>query len=148
MGKKVRILVVDDSAVNLATVEQKLRDKYDVITVNSGERALRYLKAERPDLILLDIQMAPKDGIQTLREMRTLENGADIPVIMLTSKSDKKTIIESTKQGIYDYILKPFDMQDLHNRIQNVLRAVAEHKEGIVYKEKPPKSGYKYDDRN
>ena len=82
---RMRILAVDDSVINLASVEQKLKDRYEVVTVNSGERALRYLKNEKPDLILLDIRMADMDGIQTLKEIRALENGADVPVIMLTS---------------------------------------------------------------
>ncbi|MBO5460062.1 MAG: response regulator [Lachnospira sp.] len=121
MERKMRILVVDDSAVSLATVEQKLKDLYEVITVNSGVRALRYLKNERPDLILLDIKMEGKDGIETLKELREMKNGADIPVIMLTSKNDKGSLIETAKLGIYDYLLKPFDTQDLHKRIRRAL---------------------------
>lgn len=119
--EKKRILAVDDSAVSLATVEQKLKDMYEVITVNSGARALRYLKMKKPDLILLDIKMADKDGIETLKEIRTLKNGADIPVIMLTSKNDKGSILASSKYGIYGYVLKPFDTLDLLDRIQNAL---------------------------
>lgn len=121
MEEKLRILVVDDSAVSLAIVEQKLKDMYEVITVNSGTRALRYLKNEKPDLILLDIKMEGKDGIQTLKELRTMENGAKVPVIMLTSKNDKGSLIETAKLGIYDYLLKPFDTQDLHSRIRRAL---------------------------
>lgn len=121
MERKMRILVVDDSAVSLATVEQKLKDIYEVITVNSGVRALRYLKNERPDLILLDIKMEGKDGIETLKELREMRNGTDIPVIMLTSKNDKGSLIETAKLGIYDYLLKPFDTQDLHKRIKRAL---------------------------
>lgn len=121
MERKMRILVVDDSAVSLATVEQKLKDLYEVITVNSGVRALRYLKNQRPDLILLDIKMEGKDGIETLKELREMKNGADIPVIMLTSKNDKGSLIETAKLGIYDYLLKPFDTQDLHKRIRRAL---------------------------
>lgn len=121
MEKRVRILVVDDSAVSLAIVEQKLKDMYEVITVNSGVRALRYLKNEKPDLILLDIKMEGKDGIETLKELRAMENGAKIPVIMLTSKNDKGSLIETAKLGIYDYLLKPFDTEDLHYRIRRAL---------------------------
>lgn len=121
MEKRVRILVVDDSAVSLAIVEQKLKDMYEVITVNSGVRALRYLKNEKPDLILLDIKMEGKDGIETLKELRAMENGAKIPVIMLTSKNDKGSLIETAKLGIYDYLLKPFDTENLHYRIRRAL---------------------------
>lgn len=93
MENKMRILAVDDNIINLATIEQELKNKYDVITVNSGVRAIRFLNKEKPDLILLDVQMALMDGIETLKEIRTLENGATIPVIMLTSKKDRETVI-------------------------------------------------------
>lgn len=124
MESRMRILAVDDNIINLATIEQELKTKYDVITVNSGARAIRFLNKDKPDLILLDIQMALMDGIETLREIRTMENGATIPVIMLTSKKDKDTVIEGTKLGIMDYVVKPFDSQDLHNRIERALKKV------------------------
>lgn len=121
MGMKPRILLVDDSAINLAYTEQKLKDHFEIVAVNSGSRALRYLKGERPDLILLDIRMAEMDGIETLREIRALENGAEIPVIMLTSKNDRASIVESQKLGIYDYVLKPFEAEELCARIRHAL---------------------------
>lgn len=124
MDNKMRVLAVDDNIINLATIEQELKNKYDVITVNSGARAIRFLNKEKPDLILLDVQMALMDGIETLKEIRTMENGAAIPVIMLTSKKDKETVIEGTKLGILDYILKPFDTQDLQARIDRALKKV------------------------
>lgn len=124
MENRMRILAVDDNIINLATIEQELKTKYEVITVNSGARAIRFLNKEKPDLILLDVQMALMDGIETLREIRDLENGATIPVIMLTSKKDKDTVIEGTKLGIMDYVVKPFDSQDLHNRIERALKRV------------------------
>ncbi|MCM1256982.1 MAG: response regulator [Roseburia sp.] len=122
---RMNILVVDDSVINLANVEQKLKDRYEIITVNSGDRALRYLKSEKPDLILLDIKMAEMDGIQTLKEIRKLGNGADVPVIMLTSQGDKGSIVETQKLGICDYVLKPFDPQELRSRIEKALRSKA-----------------------
>ena len=124
MEGKMRILAVDDNIINLATIEQELKDKYEIVTMNSGVRAIRYLNKEKADLILLDIQMALMDGIETLKEIRTRENGAAVPVIMLTSKKDKETIIELTKLGILDYVLKPFDAKDLHERIDRALKRV------------------------
>lgn len=122
--EKMKILAVDDNIINLATIEQELKDKYEVITVNSGARAIRYLNKDKPDLVLLDVQMALMDGIETLKEMRTMENGATIPVIMLTSKKDKETVIEGSKLGILDYVVKPFDTQDLQSRIDKALKKV------------------------
>ena len=119
---KMSILVVDDSIINLSAVEQKLKDRYDVATANSGDKALRYLKNEKPDLILLDIKMDNMDGIETLKQIREMENGTDIPVIMLTARGDKRSIVETQRLGICDYVLKPFDPQELRLRIEKALR--------------------------
>ena len=115
-----RILAVDDAAIILSHISQTLQNDYEVITANSGGRALRYLEQEKPDLILLDIQMSPKDGIETLREIRAMKDRADIPVIMLTGMEDKTFVVESAKLGVCGYILKPFDSDDLLKRIQRV----------------------------
>ena len=120
--EKLRILAVDDNSISLAAIEQELKKEYEVIPVNSGSRALQYLRREKPDLILLDIQMAQKDGIETLREIREMEKCKDIPVIMLTSKQDKSAVVETSKLGIYDYIVTPFQGENLHKRIDRVLK--------------------------
>lgn len=93
-----------------------------MIPVNSGDRAIRYLMSEKPDLVLLDVQMADKDGIETLRELRTMKNGEDLPVIMLTSQNDKDTVLQSSKLGIDDYVLKPFDSNKLLARVDQTLK--------------------------
>lgn len=115
------ILAVDDSATVLLRIQDILGKYYDVVTVNSGIRALRYLQKEKPDLILLDIRMTPKSGYDTLRVLRTMEDRADVPVIMLTAMEDKESVMEGINLGIQDYILKPFDSGDLLTRIHRVL---------------------------
>ena len=117
---KKRVLAVDDTAVVLARISDTLRNDYDVITVNSGARALKYLELEKPDLILLDIQMAQMDGIETLRKIRSKKDQEDIPVIMLTGVEDKDFVLASAKLGIRDYILKPFSSEELLRRIHGV----------------------------
>ncbi len=123
---KKRILAVDDAAIILQRITDALGKYYMVITVNSGLRALRFLEKEKPDLILLDIRMTPKDGFETLREIRAMEDRADIPVIMLTGLEDKRSVMEGIKLGICDYILKPFTPEDLRERIQRALETNAE----------------------
>lgn len=120
INKKKCILAVDDTAIVLTRILNTLRDDYEVVTANSGVRALKYLKQEKPDLILLDIQMEQKDGIATLREIRTMKDRSDIPVIMLTGVEDRDIVLESAKLGICDYILKPFSSDDLVQRIRRV----------------------------
>lgn len=114
---KKRILAVDDNAVILTRISSILQNDYEVITVNSGIRALRYLLEDKPDLILLDIRMAPKDGIETLREIRNMKSRKDIPVIMLTGVESKGIVLESARLGICDYLLKPFSSEELLRRI-------------------------------
>lgn len=124
--RKKCILAIDDMAVFLQRIRDTLEEYYDVVTINSGARALRYLENEKPDLILLDIRMAPKDGFQTLREIRSMENGTDIPVIMLTGMEDKESVVEGFEMGICDYILKPFSPKNLLERIHRVLNQKAQ----------------------
>lgn len=121
MSKK-KILVIDDNTVNLATIEQALKGKYEVVPMISGRRAIKYLYCERVDLILLDVQMPIMNGVETLLEIRKMENGTTVPVIFLTAMKDKDTVIAGSKLGILDYITKPFDDVDLMNRIDAVFK--------------------------
>lgn len=120
---KPRILAIDDAAIMLRRIVLSLKDHYSVITVNSGHRALKYLEIEKPALILLDIKMLPKNGFETLREIRAMEGCEDIPVIMLTGLEDKNSVMESVNLGVSDYILKPFESEVLIERIEKVLNA-------------------------
>lgn len=126
-ASRKRILAVDDAVIILRRITDALDEYYDVITVASGARALKYLQQEKPDLILLDIRMMPKDGFETLQEIRAMKDRADIPVIMLTGVEDKNAVIEGIKLGICDYILKPFFPDDLLERIQRALGADEEN---------------------
>ena len=120
-GARKRVLAVDDAATILLRITDTLEKYYDVVTVNSGPRALRYLEKVRPDLILLDIRMTPKNGFDTLREIREMPGRADIPVIMLTAMEDKNSVLEGITLGISDYVLKPFSPSDLLSHIRRVL---------------------------
>lgn len=122
-NSKKCILAVDDAAFILSRITDALGRYYDMVTVNSGARALKYLHKNKPDLILLDIRMPLRDGFDILREIRTMEDRADIPVIMLTGMEDKRYVMESIKLGIRDYVLKPFDPDDLLVRVQRILES-------------------------
>lgn len=127
---KKRVLAVDDDAIVLTRISSILRNDYDLVTVNSGMRALRYLDLEKPDLILLDIRMVQQDGIETLREIRKREECRDIPVIMLTGVESKDMVLESAKLGVCDYLLKPFASMELLKRVHRVLgQDETEHEE-------------------
>ena len=105
-GLKKRILAVDDDVIILTRISSILRNDYELITINSGMRALRYLDLEKPDLILLDI--------------RRREECKDIPVIILTGVESRDMVVESAKLGIHDYLLKPFSSVELLKRVRRV----------------------------
>lgn len=115
---KKQILAVDDAAITLSRIVETLQNDYEVITANSGTRALKFLEKQKPDLILLDIKMSPMDGLKTLNTIRSRMDLADIPVIMLTGMEDKKSVLDCAKLGICDYVLKPFAEEDLLFRIR------------------------------
>lgn len=115
-GRKC-ILAVDDAAIILQRITDALGKHYDVVTVNSGVRALKYLDKNRPDLILLDIRMPIKDGFETLREIQAMEDRADIPGVMLTGMESKRFVMEGINLGIRGYVLKPFAPDDLLSRM-------------------------------
>lgn len=119
-GKKC-ILAVDDTAIVLSRITDALGKYYDVVTVNSGIRALKYLNKKRPDLILLDIRMPDIDGFEVLQVIHAMQDRVDIPVIMLTGMEDKRFVMKGYELGISDYILKPFSTDDLLERVQRVL---------------------------
>ena len=127
---KKRILAVDDDVIVLTRISTILRNDYDLVTVNSGMRALRYLEQEQPDLILLDIRMAQQDGIETLRKIRNMEECKDIPVIMITGVENKDLVVESAKLGICDYLLKPFSTTELLKRVRRVFEQEENVNEG------------------
>ena len=108
MSRKLKVLAVDDNSISLATIEQELSDTYEVIPLNSGLRALQYLRRERPDLILLDIRMELIDGIATLQEIRNMERCKNVPVIMLILLSLVKIFLFWISLHSFLALLLPF----------------------------------------
>lgn len=115
------VLAVDDVAIILSRITDALGGRYDVVTVNSGARALKYLDKNKPDLILLDIRMPDLNGFDILKELQARPDRSDIPVIMLTGMEDKNSVMKGIEFGVRDYILKPFVQNDLLERVQRVL---------------------------
>lgn len=103
---KRKILVVDDSGAMLRNVKGWLEDQYQVILANSGAMAMKYLSRNKPDLVLLDYEMPIVDGSQVLGMIRSENEFADIPVIFLTSKGDKESVMKVMGLKPDGYILK------------------------------------------
>jgi len=121
--EKKRILAVDDNAVNLAAIERALRDDYEVLPMIAAARALKYLRGNTADLILLDVLMPGMDGVEALRQLRQMENGAQAPVIFLSGTRDESAAAEGARLGVLDYIIKPFDENELKQRIAKVFES-------------------------
>ena len=103
---KKKILVVDDSGAYLRSVKGWLDGKYHVIPANSGAMAIKYISTNKPDLILLDYEMPVCDGKQVLEMIRSETDFADIPVIFLTSKDDKESVLAVMSLKPEGYLLK------------------------------------------
>ncbi len=119
---RARILVVDDESDIVSTVQYRLKFcDFEVITANNGKEGLEKAADEKPDLILLDINMPIMDGHEMLERLKSRPDLKDIPVIMLTAYSDTKDIAKAADIGIADYVTKPFDFTELMEKISNTL---------------------------
>ncbi len=125
----MNILIVDDSALNIQAVENVLgREGYRLSAAASGAAALTIAFGETQDLVLLDIVMPGMDGYEVCKRLRADPRTADLPVIFLTSKSDKNSIIKAFEMGGVDYITKPFNYQELVARVATHLNLRAARK--------------------
>lgn len=106
---KHKILVVDDSGAVLRNVKGWLEDKYQVILANSGTMAIKYLSLNHPDLILLDYEMPICDGRQVLEMIRSESEFSHVPVIFLTNKNDKESVMSVTALKPEGYLLKTME---------------------------------------
>ncbi len=118
---KERILVIDDERIILELTAMILRSRgYEVFTAESGTEGLCLVEREGPALVLLDYMMPGMDGLTALKQIR--DRFPDTYVIMFTGKGSEEIAVELMKAGASDYMLKPFNNQDLVDRIDNVLR--------------------------
>lgn len=116
---KKKILVVDDSGIMLRNIKRWLEDKYQVILANSGAMAIKYLATNRPDLVLLDYEMPVIDGSQVLEMIRSETEFCDIPVIFLTGKNDKESIMKVLELKPEGYLLKSMEPNKIVQEIDN-----------------------------
>lgn len=117
-----RIIAVDDNVTNLKMVERVLKDKYKLVLVKSGEKALTYLENNLVDLILLDIVMPEMDGFQVFENIKQLDNSNNsVPVVFLTADTEVGSEVKGLNMGAMDFIKKPFIPEVMLNRIENIL---------------------------
>lgn len=120
--KKPLILIVDDIPKNIQVLGNfLLEQEYELSVATSGKQALELVKLLKPDLILLDIMMPEMDGFEVCNEIKNNEELKEIPIIFLTAKSEIKDIKKGFSLGAVDYIVKPFNLDEVLARINTHL---------------------------
>lgn len=127
---KIRVLLVDDEKDFVDTLSQRLiMRKFDVTTSLSGDEAVKLIKKIEYDVVVLDVQMPGKSGIETLKEIKAAR--PLISVIMLTGHATVEAAIQGMKIGAYDFLIKPTETDDLVDKINNAYNLKSEHEERI-----------------
>ncbi len=130
MPDGVNVLIVDDEEQFVDALAQRLEVRdFNVLTASNGDDALSILDQRNVDVVILDVLMPGKDGIQTLREMK--QSKPLVEVIMLTGHATVETAIEGMKIGAYDYLMKPTDTLDLVEKINKAYARKADQEERI-----------------
>lgn len=122
----MRILLIDDSSTMRKIqrrVLSEMNPEYDVVEAGNGKEALERLKEFNFQfgLVLCDINMPEMNGMETLKAIRSMAETVKLPVIMCTSVAEKGQVMEAIKAGATNYLVKPFQPEDLKNKINTVL---------------------------
>jgi DNA-binding response OmpR family regulator len=122
MNKK--ILLVDDSPTAILWQRMILEeDNYRIVVATDGEEGIRVARAERPDLVLLDVMMPRMSGFDALRALRADDDTRDIPIIMVTTRGEMPHVMEGYESGCNEYITKPVDRSELLMKVRSYLQA-------------------------
>ncbi|HEY3664467.1 MAG TPA: response regulator [Polyangiaceae bacterium] len=122
MAKK--ILLVDDSATVLMMERMILApERFEIVTACNGQEGFERAKAERPDLILMDVVMPKMNGIQTCKALREDADTRDIPIILVTTRGEAETMEQGFDSGCNDYVTKPVNSAELLAKVRSVLGA-------------------------
>lgn len=119
---KPNVLVVDDSTQDLEIASLHLVEVANVHTAPSGRLAIEFVKQNKVDVIILDVEMPSMDGFETLEHLRKREECVNIPVILVTKMRDRDTVMNSVIMGVDGYLVKPVSKEDLQNKVMEVYR--------------------------
>ena len=119
-GELVRVLAVDDDANDLRYIRDTLvRSGYDPVVTGDPEEAVRLMKEQRPELVLLDLMIPGTDGMELMQDILDV---ADVPVIFLSAYGREEVVAKAFEMGAVDYVVKPFSPTELAARIRSALR--------------------------
>jgi len=117
---KRKILIADDEPNMIWALKRALtKEGYEVLSVENGEEAVKTFEEQEPDLVILDLKMPKMDGMEALKAIK--EINPKVPVMMITAHGTTKVAVEAMKIGALDYILKPFDIEELRMTIRKAL---------------------------
>ena len=117
------ILIVDDEPAARYGLRRALESRYRIAEAESAEAARDALRTEKPDLVLLDVVLPGQDGLSFLKWMR--EQGSAVPVLMVSALDAAKTAVEALQLGAADYLVKGFELDELRQRVANLLKLVS-----------------------
>ena len=117
-GQRKKIIVVDDVRFMLLRIRESLKGSYDIFSAQSAEKLFEFLETVTPDLILLDMHMPDVDGFEIIARLKADARYAEIPVIFLTGKNDRKSVVRGMSLGAVDVAFKPITDQKLVERIE------------------------------
>lgn len=122
MSTEATILVIDDDETILEIIQQSLKTNgFKTLTAQSGQEGLRIAAENKPDAIILDWMMPEMNGNEVLKTLKNDNALKDIPVMMLTAKDEINNISESLTLGAKEYIVKPFDLENMILRLRNMI---------------------------
>src|SRR5215813_12702625 len=114
------VLIVDDEPASRYALRRALESRYRIAEADSAAAARPLLFSEKPDLLLLDVVLPGQNGLSFLRWMR--EQGSEVPVLMVSALDTAKTAVEALQLGAADYLVKGFDLEELRQRVANLLK--------------------------
>lgn len=127
-----RIAIVDDDPINIKVLQKhlKLAGYRQFFTTTDSREAVGMIRAQEPDVVLLDIMMPHVSGLDILRELRGMQSFVDLPIVILTAASDRETKLEAVRLGATEFLTKPVDTVELEARLRNLL-ALKAHRDRI-----------------
>ena len=126
---KIRVAVIEDNQINIDLILYQLNvEGFEVFIEKTGEKGLKMIKNQEPDLILLDVGLPDIDGFELCKNLRSDKMTKDYPIIMLTARAEDSDRIEALKLGADDYITKPYNAEELILRIKNLLKRTEKYK--------------------
>ena len=125
------ILIVDDDKSIRYSLKRMLEGPYTILTAQNGEEALEQVREHSPDLVIMDIKMPGKTGIEVLREIKRID--AKSPVILMTAYGTTETAIEAMKYGAFDYIVKPFSIPRMKELVEKAISLRRLMKQEVTY---------------